>query len=270
MVMNRYRPPESVRHRPAPVKFGSSGAGWLSTRCRDRPAARVEHPPGHDDPLALRLAVVLGGEVGVGGGDPFRAEQRPGDLGEPVWQQDQRPARRAQRRGPVPGEVQRREDTGRALVAGNDEPGAGRRVNCHQRAPSEPGVMAWSARSAESSAAEGGSSTSRLPEILRSHPVPAFASSGETPGYTPVRVSSLVAGSGSSTPRSVMTLRGPAPVRPSRSRSPWPAPYPTEVTKSTRSTKDRRLCRTMMITSRQNAAISGAPPAPGSRTSGAA
>ncbi len=65
-----------------------------------------------------------------------------------------------------------------------------------------------------------------------------------------------------------MTFRGPAPVRPRRSAAPGPSPKPTEVTKSTRSTNDRRLCRTTTITSRQDAAISGAPPAPGSRTFG--
>src|SRR5256714_8422626 len=43
MVTNRYRPSASVRHRPAPVKFGSSGAGWRSTLCRYRPAALVCH-----------------------------------------------------------------------------------------------------------------------------------------------------------------------------------------------------------------------------------
>ena len=42
----------------------------------------------------------------------------------------------------------------------------------------------------------------------------------------------------------------------------------TEVTKSTRSTNDRVLCRTTTITSRHDAAISGAPPAPGRRTRG--
>src|SRR5215468_6199697 len=245
-----------VVHR-VPVPAGRVGLPDLHQRGGHGAAVAVEHPPAHDDPLALRLPFVLGGEIGVGGGGPLRQEQRP--------------PRRPQRRRPVVGEVERRVDTGRALITGNHEPGAGRcRVNCHYRAPSPPGVMACKARNAESSAGEGASITSTLPETARSHPVAPFASSGVTPGYTPVRVSSQVTGSGSSTPRSVMTLRGPAPVRPSRSRSPRPVPYPTEVTKSTRSTKDRRLCRTMMITSRQNAAISGAPPAPGSRTFGSA
>ena len=38
-VMKRYSPPSSVRHLPAPVKLGSSGAGWSSTGSRYRPAA---------------------------------------------------------------------------------------------------------------------------------------------------------------------------------------------------------------------------------------
>ena len=42
----------------------------------------------------------------------------------------------------------------------------------------------------------------------------------------------------------------------------------TEVTKSTRSTNERWLCLITTITSRHEAAISGAPPAPGSRTLG--
>ena len=37
-MTNRYLPSESVMHRPTPVKFGSSGAGWLSTTWRYRPA----------------------------------------------------------------------------------------------------------------------------------------------------------------------------------------------------------------------------------------
>ena len=40
------------------------------------------------------------------------------------------------------------------------------------------------------------------------------------------------------------------------------------VRQSTRSTNDRVLCRTTTITSRHDAAISGAPPAPGRRTRG--
>ena len=104
--------------------------------------------------------------------------------------------------------------------------------------------------------------------MARSQPVRSFATETDTPGYSPVRVNSSVSGSGSRTPRSVMIFLGPAPVSPSRSRSVRPDPYPTEVTKSTRSTNERWFCLTTTITSRHEAAISGAPPAPGSRTLG--
>jgi hypothetical protein len=67
-----------------------------------------------------------------------------------------------------------------------------------------------------------------------------------------------------------MIFCGPAPVSPRRFRPPGPSPKPTEVTKSTRSTKVRRFCRTITMTSRQDAAISGAPPAPGSLIFGSA
>ena len=65
-----------------------------------------------------------------------------------------------------------------------------------------------------------------------------------------------------------MTLVGPRPRRPSFSRSPRPEPWPTDVTKSTVSTNARGLWRTITITSPHDAAISGAPPAPGRRTFG--
>src|SRR5262249_61226940 len=66
----------------------------------------------------------------------------------------------------------------------------GRGWHSHQRDPSEPGVLACSARRAESSVAEGGATTSRLPETASSQPVPACACSAVTPGYTPVRSTS--------------------------------------------------------------------------------
>ena len=45
-------------------------------------------------------------------------------------------------------------------------------------------------------------------------------------------------------------------------------PRGTDVTKSTFSTKVRGFWRTIMMISRQEVAISGAPPAPGSRIAG--
>src|ERR1039458_6981497 len=64
-------------------------------------------------------------------------------------------------------------------------------------------------------------------------------------------------------PRSVMTLRGPAPVRPRRSRYPGPSPNPTEVTKATRSTNDRRGLPDPPINLGQDEAIVGRAPEPG-------
>ena len=69
-------------------------------------------------------------------------------------------------------------------------------------------------------------------------------------------------------PRSVITFVGPLPRSPSFSRLPGPFPWPTDVMKSTFSTNARGLWRTITITSPHEAAISGAPPAPGSRTFG--
>ena len=74
-----------VRYRPAAL------ACQISTSVSGHgPPVAVQHPAGDDDPLAQRLAGVLGGQVGVGGRDPPLAEQRPGDLGQPLRQQQQR------------------------------------------------------------------------------------------------------------------------------------------------------------------------------------
>ena len=78
----------------------------------------------------------------------------------------------------------------------------------------------------------------------------------------------LVIGSGSMTQRSVTTRVGPLVRTPSFSRLPLPVPWPSEVTKSSLSTKARLPCAMMMNTSPQEVAISGAPPPPGSRTLG--
>ncbi len=111
MVTNRYRPSESVTHRPAPEKFGSSGAGWSSTACWYRPAALAcqisisvsgtgRPPLSSTRPVTMIRSpsgspacwVVRSASAGV---DPLRPEQRPGDLGQPVRQQHQRLPRRA-------------------------------------------------------------------------------------------------------------------------------------------------------------------------------
>ena len=92
---------------------------------------------------------------------------------------------------------------------------------------------------------------------------------GCTPGCIAVMTSSHVSGSGRSRPRSVMTSLGPPPRRPSRWRSPGPSPKPIDERKSQRSTNARALWRMMTMTCPAEAAISGAPPAPGSRVRGA-
>ncbi len=65
-----------------------------------------------------------------------------------------------------------------------------------------------------------------------------------------------------------MTLTGPRPGSPYRSLSPGPRPKPTVVTKSTCSTNALFMWRMTTMTSPHDAAISGAPPAPGSLTFG--
>src|SRR6266566_925060 len=245
----------------------------LDERVRYRPPVRVEHLAGHDDPLSLRLAVVLRGQVGIGSRDQAVAEQRPGHLGEPVRQQDQRLLRVAQRGRAVTLEVKRRmQARRRTLVRRQNQPtvlrGQGRRYVSGGHYWWLLACVPWKRRSASSSAGVGAAMISGSAAMARSQPVRSLAAEADTPGYRPVRVNSSVSGSGSRTPRSVMIFLGPAPVSPSRSRSVRPDPYPTEVTKSTRSTNERWFCLTTTITSRHEAAISGAPPAPGSRTLG--
>ena len=96
---------------PAPVKFGSSGAGcWsrdvdvaaggvglpdLDQRVRHRPAVLVEHAAGDDDALAERLAGMLAGQVGVARPHALVAVDRAGQLRQRVRQDDQRLLRRA-------------------------------------------------------------------------------------------------------------------------------------------------------------------------------
>ncbi len=60
-----------------------------------------------DDPLPARFTSVVSGQVVLARPDPLGAEQRPGDLREPMWQQMQWPGRMAQRGALVPRERQR-------------------------------------------------------------------------------------------------------------------------------------------------------------------
>ncbi len=64
------------------VAAGGVGLPDLDQRVGDRAAVAVEHPAADDDPLPLRLAGVLAGQVVVELAEPALAEQRPGDLGE--------------------------------------------------------------------------------------------------------------------------------------------------------------------------------------------
>ncbi len=119
IVTNRYRPSSSVSARPAPVKFGSSGAGWescgwaylparvrlpdLDERVPHRPAVALEHAAVHDDPLALRLVRMLAREIVIELADPSLAQQRPRRLRQRSRQRHERAGGRAQDGGPVRG-----------------------------------------------------------------------------------------------------------------------------------------------------------------------
>ena len=99
-------------------------------------------------------------------------------------------------------------------------------------------------------------------------PVAFTTFSTSTPGCTLVSVSSFVTGSGVRMPRSVITAAGPLPGSRSRARLSPPSRWPADVTKSSLSTNARVFCRSVISTSLHDAAISGAPPAPGSRVDG--
>ena len=104
--MNRYRPPWSVMARPTPSKFGSSGAGWCSRLCRYPRAALVcqisatvsgtGRPPESrtwPNPIircpcgSPACCVVRSASLQ---GDQVVAEPRPGHLGEPLREEDER------------------------------------------------------------------------------------------------------------------------------------------------------------------------------------
>ena len=89
-----------------------------------------------------------------------------------------------------------------------------------------PGLAASRWRSVASSSGVGGDVVTSVDATLRSHPVASCASSAVTPGCTRVSTSSWVAGSGSSTPRSVITAIGPPPRSPSRSAVARAGPVP--------------------------------------------
>ncbi len=104
------------RSRPlvAEVAVAARGVGLpdLQQRVRHRPAAAVADLPEHDDPLPDRLHCGLSGEVCVAVGHPAVAEQRAGDLGQPLRQVHQGQARRAGGGRPVAGRAQLRVHAG--------------------------------------------------------------------------------------------------------------------------------------------------------------
>ena len=101
------------RRRPVvdDVLVAPAGVGLpdLDQRVAQRLALGVEHPAGDDDPLADRLALVLGRQVGVLRRDRQRlAQRRAGDLRDRVRKVDQRLLGMAQRGRLVRRVVQRR------------------------------------------------------------------------------------------------------------------------------------------------------------------
>src|SRR5579864_4027267 len=114
-------------------------------------------------------------------------------------------------------------DAVRALVRGQDKL-AGVRENGRGNLSGHYECSLWRLRRACSSAGLGPAMISGSEATARSQPVRSLAAAAETPGNNPVTVNSNVTGSGSRTPRSVMIFLGPAPVSPSRLRSPGPDP----------------------------------------------
>ena len=90
-----------------PVTARRVGLPDLDQRVGHRFAVGVEHAAAHDDPLPDGLAVVLAGQVAVAVLDPALAEQRTGDLGQPLREHDERLRGMAQRGAAVVTEVQR-------------------------------------------------------------------------------------------------------------------------------------------------------------------
>ena len=109
----------------------------------------------------------------------------------------------------------------------------------------------------------------RASATRRSQPVAAGPRSTVTPGCSSVSTSSHVAGSGRRMPRSVITTVGPPPRSPSCSRVPGPSPKPDRRPEVAPLHERRgRSGGRSRSPRRADAAISGAPPAPGRRTSG--
>ena len=104
------------------VAVAAAGVGLpdLDQRVRHRRARRPPHVAVDDDPLALRLALVLAGEVVVELAEPVLAEDRRGRLGQPLRERDQRLLRVPQPRRLVARVVERGM---RRVVAGRSSHG---------------------------------------------------------------------------------------------------------------------------------------------------
>ena len=118
--MKRYRPSASLSVRPAPVKFGSSGASrsfhlvripsrgirlpHFDQRVRHRAIILIEDATCHDDALAERRGRVLRGQIVIGGRDRFMTVHRRRQFGEGLRNDDQRLFWVTEFRRPVPGE----------------------------------------------------------------------------------------------------------------------------------------------------------------------
>ena len=226
--------------------------------------------------MAQRLTEITG---------PVLGEGRVGDLGQPLRHHQQRLRGRPQRGRPVAGRVQRRVQAGGPLVRGQGQPGGrGWRVRGHRAAAPSSWACPPHCRGREAGSLRPAVQLAQCGELGRGGRLEHFQRirHGELPAGLGRRVlhrhHGVQPGEGELEGRRVRLqdaqvgddLAGRRPRQPRRSRRPGPSPNPTEVTKSTRSTNDRRFCRTTTITSRHDAAISGAPPAPGSRTAGRA
>ena len=228
----------------------------LDQRVAYGPSVILEHAPADDDPLTLRPAVVAARQIVVGLGQVV-AVDRCAEIPQCQRQEQQRTRRaraaawtrtprgdRADRRRRRPQPLRAVRPSGAIL----HRPEAAQRRELRARSAARP---------REACRTPGAPSPSR-----------ARTASASTPGCRLVSTSSQVPGSGSSTPRSVITAVTPSPEKPSSSRLPIPSPNPTVERKSSCSTNVRGDCVSITKVSWHDAAISGAPPPPGSRTAG--
>ena len=203
------------------VAAGGVGLPDLDQRVRHRPAVAVEHAAGDDDALAQRLAVVLAGEVGVGRGDGPSPYTGPvGSCSASGRRISGRSGARSTRRAVVGMQIGRvdgaRPSPSRdALDRRAAHPPAPARRRCAARAAPRARARLGGALDLEVGGAPAAAIRSPR-RLVGGHPGMDARSS----------VSSHVSGSGSSSPRSVMTAVTPPPVQAERSREPGPSPKP--------------------------------------------